>query len=238
MSIFNFHYATPPATVGMNYGLGKVIGDDETGFRGVQDRPYRIEAWDFLVAGGALFDNLDYSFTTDHEDGTARIVAPTPGGGGPGFRPQLQILKRFIEGFDFVKMAPGCPGHRPRRPAVDVGPGALRTGPGLCDLRPRRRARSRCRSELPAGRYRAEWLNPRTGKVEASREIEARGDLVDLASPAYEEDVALESCRRRRVDSWLHRGPLPWPRVPVSPPRVCNLMRRTMRWPTNRTRTP
>jgi hypothetical protein len=106
VSIFNFHYAAPPATVGLNYGLGKVIGDDETGFRGVDDRPYRIEAWDFLVAGGALFDNLDYSFTIDHEDGTARVVLPTPGGGGPGFRAQLQVLKRFIEGFDFVKMAP------------------------------------------------------------------------------------------------------------------------------------
>src|SRR5262249_33566885 len=106
VSIFNFHYATPPATVGMNYGLGKVIGDDETGFRGIHDKPYRIEAWDFLIAGGALFDNLDYSFTTDHEDGTARVVAPTPGGGGPGLRAQFQVLKRFIEGFDFVKMAP------------------------------------------------------------------------------------------------------------------------------------
>jgi hypothetical protein len=51
VSIFNFHYATPPATVGMNYALGKAIADDETGFRGVHDKPYRIEAWDFLVAG-------------------------------------------------------------------------------------------------------------------------------------------------------------------------------------------
>src|SRR5262249_6577546 len=106
VSIFNFHYAAPPSTVSVNYGLNKVIGDDETGFRRVEDKPYRIEAWDFLVAGGALFDNLDYSFTTDHEDGTDRVEAPTPGGGGPRFRSQLQILKRFIEGFDLVRMAP------------------------------------------------------------------------------------------------------------------------------------
>ena len=122
VSIFNFHYATPPATVGMNFGLRQ--GRSATTRRASaasHDRPYRIEAWDFLVAGGAIFDHLDYSFTTDHEDGTARIVDPTPGGGGPGFRAQLQILKRFIEGFDFVKMAPDAkviarvvPDSRPR----------------------------------------------------------------------------------------------------------------------------
>src|SRR5204862_1900463 len=31
VSIFNFHYATPPETVAMNYSLNAVIGDNETG---------------------------------------------------------------------------------------------------------------------------------------------------------------------------------------------------------------
>ena len=70
VSIFNFHYATPPETVAMNYALNKVIGDDETGFKGVSDDVYRMEAWDFLIAGGGLYNNLDYSFTAGHEDGT------------------------------------------------------------------------------------------------------------------------------------------------------------------------
>lgn len=78
VSIFNFHYATPPTTVALNEHLPRPIGDDEIGFRGIEDRPYRLEAWEFLLAGGAIFDYLDYSFTTDHEDGTARIVTPTP----------------------------------------------------------------------------------------------------------------------------------------------------------------
>ena len=89
-----------------NAGLNKAIGDDETGFRGTADRPYRTEAWEFLLAGGSVYSNLDYSFTADHEDGTARVVAPTPGGGGPALRSQLAILKRFLAGFDFLKMAP------------------------------------------------------------------------------------------------------------------------------------
>ena len=41
-----------PDAVAMNYGLNKVIGDNETGFRGTNDTPYRTEAWDFIIAGG------------------------------------------------------------------------------------------------------------------------------------------------------------------------------------------
>jgi hypothetical protein len=197
VSIFNFHYATPPVTVGMNYGLGKVIADDETGFRGVADKPYRIEAWDFLVAGGAIFDHLDYSFTTDHENGTARIVDPTPGGGGPGFRSQLQILKRFIEGFDFVKMAPDAkvigrvvPEKTSARALSEPGQAyAIYIHGGT---------KVELTLNIPAGHYQAEWLNPRTGTVEKPQAIQSRGSRVELTSPLYEEDVAL---RIRRVGS-------------------------------------
>lgn len=195
VSIFNFHYAGPPATVGMNYGLNRAIGDDETGFRGIEDRPYRVEAWDFIVAGGALFDNLDYSFTTDREDGTDPVVAPTPGGGGPAYRAQLQTLKRFIEGFEFVKMAPDD--------AVIAGVVPPKTSARALSERGRAYAlyihggkAVTLTLRLPAGRYRAEWLDPRSGRVEAPREIESRGDRLELASPAYDEDAAL---RIRRV---------------------------------------
>src|SRR5262249_14624673 len=66
VSILNFHYCYPPDTVGMNYGLNRVIGENETGFRGKQDVLYRTEGWDFVIAGGGLYNNLDYSFTAKH----------------------------------------------------------------------------------------------------------------------------------------------------------------------------
>ena len=47
----------------MNYGLNKLIGENETGFRGHDDVLYRTEGWDFLLAGGGLYNNLDYSFS-------------------------------------------------------------------------------------------------------------------------------------------------------------------------------
>jgi len=105
VSIFNFHYCVPPVTVEMNYGLNKVIGENETGFRGKEDVTYRTEGWDFIIAGGALYNNLDYSFTYRHPRGTF-LDYKSPGGGSPTLRSQLKILKDFIEGFDFVRMAP------------------------------------------------------------------------------------------------------------------------------------
>jgi hypothetical protein len=53
-----------------------------------------------------LYNNLDYSFAAGLENG--RFVYPDsqPGGGNPGFRRQIRILRDFINGFDFVRMAP------------------------------------------------------------------------------------------------------------------------------------
>jgi hypothetical protein len=106
VSIFNFHYAAPPDTVALNYHLNKVIGDNETGFRGTNDAPYRTEGWDFIIAGGGLYNNLDYSFVAGHEDGTFFYPARQPGGGNPTLRRQLRILRDFINDFDFVRMKP------------------------------------------------------------------------------------------------------------------------------------
>jgi hypothetical protein len=106
VSIFNFHYATPPDAVTWNYALNKVIGENETGFRGTTDVAYRTEAWDFLIAGGGLFNNLDYSFTAAKPDGTFVYPPTQPGGGGPTFRKQMKVLAGFVNGFDFVAMRP------------------------------------------------------------------------------------------------------------------------------------
>jgi hypothetical protein len=197
LSIFNFHYATPPDTVDLNYALNKAIGDDETGFRGTGDRPYRTEAWEFLIAGGSIYSNLDYSFTASHEDGTAAVKTPTPGGGGPELRKQLTILKEFLSGFSYWKMAPD--------PKVIAAVGPEATGaerpvvralsePGKAyAIYVRGGTQVELTLSLPAGRYRAEWVGTRTGKVErsANLDVHADGDRITLASPNYAEDIAL-----------------------------------------------
>ncbi|MDZ7317212.1 MAG: PA14 domain-containing protein, partial [candidate division KSB1 bacterium] len=105
VDIFNFHYAVS-AAVDLNYHLNKPLGDDETGFAGVHDDPYRKEGWNFIVSGGAIYNHLDYSYAVGFEDGTFAFPNTQSGGGGRSLRSQLKIMREFIESFDFIKMTP------------------------------------------------------------------------------------------------------------------------------------
>ncbi len=107
ISIINFHYAWPEA-VSWNYHYDKIIGFDETGFAGSGDEVYRRQAWQFMLSGGGLYNNLDYSFYIGNEDGLAENDAP--GGGGKALRKQLKILADFLHSFQLQKLSPnqGC----------------------------------------------------------------------------------------------------------------------------------
>ena len=53
-----------------------------------------------------LYNNLDYSFTVGHEDGTFAFPTTQPGGGGVSLRRQLGVLRRFMDRFDLLKVRP------------------------------------------------------------------------------------------------------------------------------------
>lgn len=50
--------------------------------------------------------------------------------------------------------------------------------------------------DLPAGSYRIEWLNPRSGAVEKREDLRHAGGGAKLSSPAYTPDMALRCVRR------------------------------------------
>jgi hypothetical protein len=154
VSIFNFHYATPPDVVALNYHLGKVLGDDETGFRGTADATYRTEGWDFILAGGALYNNLDYSFAAGFEDGTFVSPKPQPGGGSPALRRQLNILHDFMKSFDFVRMKPDNSVIRGGIPATGTVRALVEPGSAMAIY---------VRDEGAGGTWSARW----TGYIEA-----------------------------------------------------------------------
>ncbi|HEX7584387.1 MAG TPA: hypothetical protein VF373_06830, partial [Prolixibacteraceae bacterium] len=194
VSVFNFHYATPPKAVSLNYSLNKVIGENETGFNGQKDSTYRKEAWELILTGGGLFNNLDYSFTTDNEDGTFQYPTAQPGGGSPALRKQLSYLKKFMDSFNFVAMKPDTTVHSEGLSGKNKVIVLAETGKQYAiywmggkqvDLE----------LILPKGNYYLEWMNPVTGKSEKKEKVNHSGGKIKLESPVYQEDIALHIVR-------------------------------------------
>jgi hypothetical protein len=191
--------------VRVNYQSNKVIAFDETGGSDCSDRKYRTEGWAFIMAGGGVYDHLDFSFTTERPDGTAvPLAAGTPGGGGPELRRQLGVLKSFIEGFDYIRMKPADhviktnyfveepEGVRSVRPSVsalaEIGKAyAIYINGGT---------RATLEMELPANDYKAEWVNTKTGRVEQADVFTQPGGNRSMISPRYSEDIALRVIRQ------------------------------------------
>jgi len=195
VSIFNFHYASPPDAVAVNAHLDRPIGDNETGFKGTGDTHYRMEAWEFILAGGALYSHLDYSFVAGHEDGTFAYPASQPGGGNPGFRRQMRVLRDFIHGFGFVRMkpAPGVVRAVPKGARVTV----LAEEGRQYAVYVFGKASGSIELTLPRGRYETRWVDTLTGSVLGTQPISHEGGHAAVGLPSYETDVAL-SVRRKR----------------------------------------
>ena len=188
VSIFNFHYATPPDTVAMNYGLKRVIADDETGFRGSDDFVYRHEGWEFMLAGGAIYDNLDYSFSVEHEDGSLRPDAP--GGGGSTLRRQLAILKQFMDGFSFVRMKPDLAAIKDNTiPKASIR--ALSEAGRQYAIYIRGDGVEKFAVSLPAGTYRIQWTDTQKGPLGTPETLQHAGGVRTLEVPVYRADIGL-----------------------------------------------
>jgi hypothetical protein len=197
VDVVNFHYAYPDAVL-LNYGLGKAISYDETGFLGRDDDAYRRQAWNFMLSGGSVFDSLDYSFTTGHEDGS--YSEPNgPGGGSPSLRHQLRILSQFLQSFSLLDLRPDT---RTVKHAAGVTARVLSNrgeqyaiyldGNGPCDLT----------LELQPGSYSSEWVNVVTGKIDQWEKFIHKGGDKTLQSPDFQNGIAL---RLKRTTKQLPR---------------------------------
>lgn len=203
VSIYNFHYCVPPDAVTLNYHLDKVIGENETGFRGYDDVLYRTEAWDFLFAGGALFNNLDYSFSPAHPRGDLRDFK-SPGGGGKELRKQLQVLKRFFDRLDFVGLHPASGIIAQTVPELTSSCLAESDKVYACyfhvpipnkpkDLKSHLRTahQAEVALKLPNGKYQLEWISTLAGAVIKHAEISVSTPTTTLSSPPFDNDIAL-----------------------------------------------
>jgi len=205
VSVFNFHYSRPPESVALNRDLSRPIGCNETGGDGQTDVTYRVQGWEFILAGGALFNNLDFSFSPGREDGTYSYAAKQPGGGSVVLRKQLRILRDFMDSIDFVRMTPipafvqsGLPegssawamGTPAKAYALYLHHGKQRKDRPiqLVDATPKA---TQLTVDLPAGEYAIEWVDTKTGKVTKQGRISHKGGMREIISPQHTEDIAL-----------------------------------------------
>lgn len=203
VSILNFHYCVPPDVVAMNFRLGCVIGENETGFRGRHDFLYRSEGWDFLLAGGGLYNSLDYSFTVEHPAGDLENYR-APGGGSAALRRQLGVLKRFLDGFEFIHMRPDVDVVRSvseeltwralSRPGVEYAVYfhvPVKKNPKNIDAVLRTAIGAELTVRLPAGAYQADWVSPLSGEVLLTENWHQEEGDRRLSTPVFDNDIAV-----------------------------------------------
>ena len=100
LQILNVHYDTNARSLELNYGrTDKILTYNETGLTKTKMAPsYRTDGWYYLMSGGGLYNNLDYTFHHDGaEDGTFDPVFPSwyKGCGDPRIKKHLAVLQDF-----------------------------------------------------------------------------------------------------------------------------------------------
>jgi hypothetical protein len=163
----------------------------------------RVEAWEFIVGGGASFNHLN-----------ARYTAEDPAGKTPDnaqVLSALRNLKEFIHSFDFVKMradrnfvVSGLPKGvfcwgitQPGEQYAlyhhhsELAPGShfYITTPG--------NYRETLVLNLPPGSYKADWVDPATGSEVSSVSLTHQGGHQTLSTPEHTVDIALRIKQNR-----------------------------------------
>jgi hypothetical protein len=185
------------------YGYNKPIEMNETPYypfqyrRGDAVAASRVEAWEFMVGGGASFNHLNSRYSVQDPAGRTPDNAQVLGA--------LRNLKNFIYSFDFVRM-------RADKSFVVSGvrPGAYCRGisqpgeqyalylhhsdldeSGTSYIVKPGHYHETLVLDLPGGRYKAEWVDPASGSVLSNVTFTHQGGKQDLSAPEYTVDIAL-----------------------------------------------
>jgi hypothetical protein len=183
------------------YDCNKPIEFNETeyypeGYKKDSIADSRVEAWEFIIGGGAGFNHLNGRYTVEQPKGDTpdnlRILSA------------LKNLTALINSVDFVHMKPdkqfmvtnslsdyvhwralSNPGKQYllyfhhsmlRYNAYTVTPGDYTT---KMDIR------------IPPGKYRFEWIIPETGEICKTEEINNKDNQLSLSAPMHTIDIAL-----------------------------------------------
>lgn len=208
VSIANYHYVKVKTMPAFDYllSLDKVISMDETTGSLIHSDPddVRVEAWDFLMRGGGVYNNLSWEHTPDREQGTegARVI-----------RGYLKNLQEFFKYFDLTKLHPEGLVMQ-----TDANSAFLRVLGEKGKQYAGYLHHSKIKGEdwivgydavvdrfvdtisvtLPRGRYKMTWTNPSTGKPMGPDQIvHSTGAVHVVTTPEFTTDIAIRLKRIR-----------------------------------------
>lgn len=181
-------FGAPPG-----YGWNLVLADDELDEGGPDNATYRSAAWNWVLGGGGVFDNLDMSFTTTDPRGLQPPANPAWGGGAV-LRGQLGFLEHFISALPFQYMQPA---NQLITAAPSIGSAAVLADPagiyvtyidaGSGNSAPR----DTMTLKVTPGAYLARWYDPTTGTQIESQSLVTRAGMLQLTCPAFTTDEAI-----------------------------------------------
>ena len=126
-------------------------------------------------------------------------------------RRQLKILSDFINGFDFIRMAPdntvikgGAPSGGSARALVEPGKAmaiyvrkkGAGSGPATATAVPAEPEASALQVDLSAGQWRGEWVDTMTGSMLRTVDVQG-GGVRSVPAPDYAVDIALRLQRKQ-----------------------------------------
>ena len=188
VSILNFHYAYPPKTVTDNYSLNKPVSFDET-FEGLNAVERRKEAWTFMMAGGAVYNNLDWSFTNDDMTGEG-INTSDKHKSGEDVRNQLEILQRAMADFDFISASPLDRTYK--IDGIDLyGLGINGKDYMMYLLKNKSVSPSTWNFSLSEGKYILKWMDPSDGHITQEQTIRSTQGHINIRIPSFDKDQVL-----------------------------------------------
>ena len=197
ISVLNVHYDRDAMSLRLNAGhISKAFAFNETGLMPVYSDEYRIQGWKYMMSGGALYNNLDYTYQVGAEDGSGNAEFSCSwynGCGDHDMKYQMAALLRFMEGIPFWEMLYNKEivdvyfGNYEVFPFVKEG--ALYvvyiTGEG---------PQIPIKVSLLKGEYEVKWLSPKDLSVLSSEKIAIQKDRgsVQFFSPAFQKDIVLK----------------------------------------------
>jgi len=186
-------------------GYGKPIELNETAYipswipgESLQPPLSRLEAWEFMVGGGAGFNQLNGYFLPSNPGGDLAVNKKLLQG--------LRNLRAFLEGFDFAKMRRDLSvvkgssvgasvngiSEKGRQYALYMHHSFPCFGGGTWYWPSHGEYETKLTIRVERGRYTLTFVEPETLKVLARRELVSDGEDMEITCPRYTLDIAVK----------------------------------------------